>query len=608
MQLLSALTSTTSPLAMQAMPVLGQPTAGFAALLAGMAPAETVAANAAPAVRQIAALPGNALPVAVPDDATPVLPVSATEAVSMLPAETAGPKVAVPVAAAAVATLAKLLPDEDAPPPETATPAIPVLPPPPRFALPVPRGRKPEADVPRERPVEAEADDAVATDAEAMPPPACMPMPETVVPAELMAGNAVLPALVPPVAPEPAPLPPAQTILQDGSVVASDPATPMRTEKRAATRAPEAAVPTHAMPIGSQAAENAAQRTRTLPASRPAAAMAAAQVQPAIGQITPLPAERIVPVHVVVPPQGDGATADAPPAQVPASPQAMSFDAEGIVRPATPATATPMPVAAGQRTSIPVTGASVSTLRDAVPPVRQQVSTDDVTALATDPAIAARATIGAAPSSRASMASTHSASANQPVEMTVRPAPASAAIPTLASDGQVLDDILRQPLADVVAGAAPAVAVEGPRPAAPLRPFDPVAMTTPVAVAPATPRATTIPATPVRGFRQPVADGADNDRMAGTAAPNRVPAANAANAANAATAPVVAGDAAPPAQPTAQPVASLPPAPGVTAQAPADASVVRQPIAGEAAAPVVTVAAPGEPVAKPLPVTRIALP
>jgi hypothetical protein len=713
MQLLSALTSTTSPLAMQAMPGVAPPTADFAALLAGMVPGEAVAAEAAPDVRQIAALPGKGLPppVAGPDvaDATPVLPVSATEAVSMLPAAIADPKVAVAVAAAAVGTLATLLPEQDAPPPELEKPPVPVLPTPPRFAMPLPRGRKLEAEVPREPPAEAADDgDAEAVAADPVRVPEVMVAANPVVRADIVVPTAPRSA-----APDADASPPAQTILEDGSVVATDPATPMRSAKRAA----KAPVPSPAMPVASavpQAVDaratarsapppvagalgratptTAAPTGGTAPLSaepvptmpRPAAAAPMAtpasteQVQPAIGRTVPLQADGVIPVHVVVPPQSDAAIAAAPPSQPPAATRPVPFGAEAIVRPA--ATDEPAP-ANGPRTS----AEPVLAPRDAGSPVQRQAPTLDIAApvrparataaripqqapiddmpapvvIMANPIAAQPAIIGAARSPRAAPASVRQQAAILDSVATVQATPASPldatpAIPTSASitgrtspgdavvDRLVLDGTLRPPATDAMpAETRSTIAADVNRPVSPLRTIEESAILTPAVAAPAPasdrvaptaprfePIAVTTRAAPTAIPRQPDVEVAQGDsapvatasrpvQVANAVAaaapvatdPRPVPVANVAAAAPAAVdAAPVAGDAIAATPPVAPPIASPMPLPGVTTQAPVDAASFRQPIAGEAAAPVVSVAPHADPVARPAPVTRIAMP
>lgn len=676
MQLLSALTSTTSPLAMQAMPGVAQPTADFAGLLAGMVPGETLTAAAAPDVRQIAALPGKALPppVAVAEvaDATPVLPATATEAVSMLPAVVAAPKVAVAVAAAAVGKLAKLLPEQDAPPPEPEKPAVPVLPTPPRFAMPLPRGRKLEAEVPREPPAEtADEGDAETVAADPARTPEVVVAVDPVVRAEIL-----LPAAPQIVAPDADASPPAQTILEDGSVVATDPATPMRPAKRAAKApvaspamslasavpqavdaratarsapppvagAPGRANPTTAAPAGGTA-RLSAEPVPTVP--RPASAVTVAvaptatlasteQVQPAIGRTVPLQANDLVPVHVVVPPQSDPAIAAAPLSQPPASARPVPFGAEAIVRPA--ATDGPVPTNGPRNSAEPAVAP-----RAAVAPIVQQAPVDDMpvpVVTMADPIAAQPAIIGAARSARAAPASVRQHAAIPDSVATVQATPASPlgatpAIPMSAStagrtspgdaavDRLVTDGTLRPPAADAMpAETQSTIAADANRPVSPLRTIEQSALPTPAvaaparasdAVAPTAPRfapiAATTRAAPTAIPRQPDVEVAQGDVASVATAPRPVPVANVAAAAPSAVAAApVAGDAIAATQPVAQPVASPVPLPGVTTQAPVEAVSFRQPIAGEAAAPVVSVAPHAGPVAKPAPVTRIAMP
>ncbi|MFD1034199.1 flagellar hook-length control protein FliK [Sphingomonas hankookensis] len=692
MQLLSALTSTTSPLAMQAMPVVAPQTADFAALLAGMAPGEAMAAAAAPDVRQFAALPGKGLPpVALGEvaDATPVLPVTATEAVSMLPAALADPKVAVPVIAAAVGAPAKLLPEQDAPPPEPEKPAVIVLSTPPRFALPLPRGRKLEAEVPREQPPEP-ADEGDAETVASDPVPVPVPVPEVVVAADpVVRADIVLPA-PPRVAHAADASPPAQTILEDGSVVAADPTTPMRPAKRTgkapiaspampvASAVPQAvdarAVGRSAPPAvaGSPASGTAPLPGEPVPASTATAALApmatptsTEQVPPAIGRTTPLQADGVVPVHIVVPPQGDAAIAADPLSPLATPARTAPFDAEAIVRPAAPRVqAAANGLRAGAESGLaprdarspvqrqapiwdiaepvrPVRDAVAPTpqaasafeiaesgppARDTAVPVPQQASISDMPApviTIADPIAAQPAIIGAARSARPTPASVRqqpaiterlaAAPALPLAEAPAIQALAGAAVRTLPSDNavgrSVLGGTLRQPEADAMPSEAqPAIAADAGTPVPSLVTAQPIAIPTPAATAPAS--ANDPIASTVTRF-DPIAIAA---RRAPTAIPRQpgvdVPHSDAAPAAVAPisvsvanTAPVAAEA---PTQPVPQAIAS--PLPGVTTQPLADAAQVRQPIAGEAAAPVVSVAPHADPVAKAAPVTRIAMP
>lgn len=169
MQLLSALSSTASPLAMQATPMAGVAADAFAALFAGSLP------EGGGEARQVAADPGKALPqmgvppvpVAAMPVATvpvtpltgepvvgPVLPISASEAITMVPGEPAPPpsvRDAVPVAVAAgLAGVLKLLPEDEPvvvrqpePRPEQLIQPMPA-----RFAPPMPVRARRVADEP----------------------------------------------------------------------------------------------------------------------------------------------------------------------------------------------------------------------------------------------------------------------------------------------------------------------------------------------------------------------------------------------------------------------------------------------------------------------------
>ena len=568
MQLLSALTSTTSPLAMQAMPIVAPPAADFAALLTGMAPGEPMAAGVAPDARQIAALPGKGLPpvaVTAATDETPILPVSATEAVAMLPA--------------AVELLTKLLPDDTAPPPEPEKPAIPVLPTPPRFALPLPRGRKLEAGAPREQPAET-ADDGDA--AAVVPDPVGVPD-VVVAPDPVLLVDIVQPA-PPRLADMADASAPAQTILEDGSVVAADPSTPMRPAKRAgkAPGAPTEIPPAStAMPLAStvkQAVDARAAGRSTSPpfagapasgtAQPPASTTTVAtapvatptsteQVAPAIGRTISLHADGVVPVHVVVPPQSDTALAAPPLSPIAASARAMPFDA-GAPR--------------LQRAPTLGIGERVRPADDtAASPWQQAAVAEGVGAF--------DATVPTGTSGRSG-------------ETPAIPAAVDAAIRTLSRDGVVVDGFdatLRQPMAEARPGEAHSTVATDAR-----RPVSPLGTVAPVAVAPRG-AAAAIAHPPGVGAAQGVAVPAEVPPVP-LPAPVQVP-LPAANAA-----PVVPEG---PIQSVPQTIAS--PLPAVTTQ-PMDTAPLRQPIAGEAAAPVVSVASHADAVAKPAPVTRIAMP
>lgn len=273
MQLLSALSSTASPLAMQATPLAGIAADAFAALFAGIAP------EGGGDGRQAAAEPGKGLPVAgmpavpvagvpvvgaptialptAPAAAdpvvAPVLPVSASEAIAMVPGEPTPPTVrdAVPVmAAAGVVGALKLLPEEE---PVAVRPSEPkpeqlIQPMPARFAPPMPvRARRP-ADEPAV--LTPECDDAEPTDDGdapvvvapsdappldlppmiAMPADALAPVPDASEPAMKRIGPK-LPDAEAPVAPTvsaPAPADAGPVPPSDGKVAGDRPARPGR--------------------------------------------------------------------------------------------------------------------------------------------------------------------------------------------------------------------------------------------------------------------------------------------------------------------------------------------------------------------------------------------
>ncbi len=317
MQLLSALSSTTSPLAMQAMPLVASPTGDFAALIAGLVPAGNAAAETVSGERQAVAPAGNPLPVtlAAPDGVAapeavaplaPPLPVSATEAVLMLPPE-AAPPMATPieqvapvlVAAATVGVLGDVLPDKEtveAPPraEDVAARALPV-PVPTRFAIAPPRTKRAEnapPDTSRSLHEEDGADSEPQTTNAAIPvvaAPLTVPQP---------ADAIILPAAPQTGAPadmaEDGATPAAAPVIERGEVVAAEPGSaktpPMRVAKR---------VDTPLLPAR-RAAAAAVDRM-------PDADKVATVAEPAVGVVTRLNTDNVVPVHVVVPPVADGA-------------------------------------------------------------------------------------------------------------------------------------------------------------------------------------------------------------------------------------------------------------------------------------------------------------
>ncbi|WP_156352977.1 MULTISPECIES: flagellar hook-length control protein FliK [unclassified Sphingomonas] len=316
MHLLSALSSTTSPLAMQAMPLVAPGAGDFAALIAGMVPAGDAAETAMPVERQVAAPAGNGLPVAIaapvalaeaPADAVPAiappLPVSATEAVLMLP-QTADAPVAKPMVTqaapvlVAIGVLASVLPEKEpveAPPraDDVALRTLP-MPVPTRFAAPQPRVKRAETPTPDTAPqaaAEGEGDlalPALPTAEAAMPivaAPLVVPQP-----AEAIVVQAAPPPIDPPASPDERAQPAASILIEAGQVVSRDAmpakAQPMRMAKRAGDGLPTSTLP--------QASVAEPKRNAT-----------AKPVEPAIGVVTPLDTDRVVPVHVVVPPVAD---------------------------------------------------------------------------------------------------------------------------------------------------------------------------------------------------------------------------------------------------------------------------------------------------------------
>ncbi|WP_294319167.1 flagellar hook-length control protein FliK [uncultured Sphingomonas sp.] len=325
MQLLSALSSTTSPLAMQAMPLVGTPAGDFAALIAGMVPAGDATAVTAPAERQAVAPTGNPLPVplatpvaldgVVPTEAVapmpPPLPVSATEAVLMLPQEATGPAATLVRAAAPVlvtattGVLADVLPDEmtvETPPrAEDVAARVPAMPVPTRFAVVPPRTKRAEIATP-DTPHPAHDEDGADSDqptADAAVPIIAAP-PIVPQPAAAIVSPVVAPVVVqagdPAAASGDDPTPAAAPVIEGGEVVAAEPvstrASPMRMAKRVDAPLPPAT------------ARRGAVVDRTAGVDKEEVASGA---EPAIGRVTPLHTDKVVPVHVVVPPVADDA-------------------------------------------------------------------------------------------------------------------------------------------------------------------------------------------------------------------------------------------------------------------------------------------------------------
>ncbi|WP_294327484.1 flagellar hook-length control protein FliK [uncultured Sphingomonas sp.] len=586
MQLLSALSSTTSPLAMQAMPLVGSPAGDFAALIADMVPAGDAAVATGPVERQAAALGGNGLPVAIAAPValvempvvaapaiTPPLPASATEAVLMLPVEAeapvAKPGVAPALAAtAAIGVLASVLPDEETveTPPRTEEVTLRTLPMPvpTRFAATQPRVKRSETPphdaVPLPGEDEADEPDQPAAQGEvALPAP--QPTPEP--------GQAILLPPAPPIAERPVPAHPdatAAVVIEQGQVVAAEPAAatpPMRMAKRGAAAAPAMAqVP--APPTGT--------------------------ADPTVGVVTPLDTDRVVPVHVVVP----QATEDA----APMAAKPVAGDAAPPTRPGVSATPMSLQPAAS---------------RDAVDtrPVASPV-------VSATPAPA----VSPAPSAEAQAVASPVSDAADMAPVVIEPMP------------------LRQPPANrTEPRTRPAVATDGSRPPEATRsapvparpvilPSDPVAMPQAVPGDVVQPRPTpSIVADPIAIAVRPAATAAGEAIVASVplqAAPELRPVVTDAVVADIAvearrTAPTLRpfaettpASVPPVARAESQPIRSAMPAtaslPDATPVASREAvQADRAPISGEAAAPVVPVAAPAaQPVPNSAPVTRLA--
>lgn len=580
MNLLSALSSTTSPLAMPAMPLVGPPTGDFAALIAGMVPAGNAEAMPVASERQGAAPTGNALPVMLATAVTPVapvetvaavaapLPVSATEAVLMLPPEAAAP-VATPieqvapvlVAAAAIGVLADVLPDKETVEPplraeDVATRTLPV-PVPTRFAMTSPRAKRAENPTP-DTPGPASREDG--TDPEQPTAEAAAPVVAAPVMVSPPADAILLPAAMqatvqagdPVTAPDDGATPAAMMVIEMGEVVAAEPvsgkASTMRSAKRTDAPLPPAGTHRTAAATVDRTADNDQD---------------ALVAEPAIGVVTPLNTDQMVPVHVVVPPVVDAApviapTADAPVRSTgsliqPSAPAAVS----AVVPP--PASATPIPGPMAVASSV-----VRSTVPDAAP-------TAGIAAVA--PGGLAGAMIDLLPVSEAPLTTTAPATPQLPGVAPVTLADA-ATTPVTVDVGQ--PD--RTPTADAVMRSAETPTV--PSPTILSRP------TTRAGFAPTAPAS--------RG----IAPTADAMVERGTVMPT--PVADPGNPVPLAEAIV---DRQPIAREAAAPVAAQP-----SNVAPPSAAIVdRQPIAREAAASVVPVAAAApQPAVVAPPVTRIA--
>lgn len=584
MQLLSALSSTTSPLAMQAMPLVGSPAGDFAALIADMVPAGDAAVGVGPVERQAAAPGGNGLPVAIAAPValvempvvaapaiTPPLPASATEAVLMLPVEAEAP-VAKPgvapvlAATAAIGVLASVLPDEETveTPPRTEEVTLRALPMPvpTRFAAPQPRVKRadtpPRDAVPLPGDDEADEPDQPAAQGEvALPAP--QPTPEP--------GQAILLPPAPPIAERPVPArqdATAAVVIEQGQVVAAEPAAatpPMRMAKRGAAAAPAMAqVP--APPTGT--------------------------ADPAVGVVTPLDTDRVVPVHVVVP----QATEDA-------APMAAKPVAGDAVAPARPGvSATPMSPQPG------ATRGPVDT-RPVASPVVSATS-----APAVSPAPSAEAQAVASPvSDAADMVAVEPMPLRQPPADRTEPRtrPAVATDSSQPPEAKRSAPIPARPVILPSDSAAMPQAVPGdvvrPRPT-PSLVADPIAIAVqPAATAAGEAIVASVPLPDAPKLRPVVTDAvvADIAVEARRTAPTLRPLAETTPA----SVPPVARAESQPIRSAMPATASLPDATPVASREAVQAD--RAPINGEAAAPVVPVAAPAaQPVPNSAPVTRLA--
>jgi len=596
MQLLSALSSTTSPLAMQAMPLVASPTGDFAALIAGMVPAGDAAAGAVPVERQAVAPTGNALPVtlAAPVGVAPVetvtpltppLPVSATEAVLMLPQEAAAP-VATPirqvapvlVAAAAIGVLADVLPDKETveTPPRAEDVAARVLPMPvpTRFAMAQPRVKRAEnatPDTPRPANEEDGADPEQPTAEVAVP----------VVAAPLVvsqpADAIVMPASDPAAALGDGATPATTLVIEGGEVVAAEPVSakpsPMRMAKRVDGPLP---------PAAARRREAAIDRT-------PDADKVATVAEPAVGLVTPLNTDNVVPVHVVVPPVADDAHVVAAPIDAP-----VRSVGSTVVRPATVAAsavvpprmpATPMPGSA------PVASSFVRSTTPVAAPTAGIAPVASVAPGGLAGAMIDLLPVGEAPLARAA------------------PDVADVAPTTLA-------DAAAAPVAiEVGQSGRTATAETVARPTTMPLPTADAAAVSPAILSRPTMRAGFTPTAPAPRGTAPMAATVERGTVTaavdpGASVPMTETIADRPPAASEAVAPVARSTAQPaiPVQ-TAETIADRPPVAvqPATPAPPVEAIADRPPIASEAAAPMVPVAAPAaQPTVLAPPVTRIA--
>ncbi|MGN7161093.1 flagellar hook-length control protein FliK [Sphingomonas sp. SAFR-052] len=593
---------------MQAVPMAGVAADAFAALFAGIVPdagdgrqAAAEGGKALPVVPPVAvAAPPVLAPVAPDPVVAPVLPVSASEAIAMVPAEpNPAPAVrdAVPVVvAAAVVGALKLLPD-DAPvtvrqPDPKPEPVI--QPTPARFAPPLPVRARRVADEPAlptpdsddaeavedgDAPILVVANDAPRIDLPpmvAIPADALAPVPEDSAPEMKVIGPKVADATVAETMPPSVVAGP--TLQGDGKVAPNRPApsaqaaidaphTPSDTPE-APVADPVATMPTAARPVRTAATRQAANAETT-------ARRDASSAQPVMPDLRG--GRPVAPAPVVI---DKIARADQPVApDVPGRPPAPPVGIGNIRRSDQPAATPTIPTAAPAPRFAPVDrgaqpGAPI------VDPVRPawQVGTPDapVAVVTTEPQPVV------APAAADPIIGDVSIAPNDPVAQVAQPVPpvvAQALPPTMQPQ-----PVQPETVAPV---AIPPVVQAAPRRAAPIATARAVPIEGPVAE---TSRA------PVADASVPVADPvARPAERASIAEPVRAPIADAAprpaypvvidQPAVAFTLPT---GRAIPAQPVAQPLTAN-----------------RQTIAGEASAPVVSVAAPtAQPKAPP--VTRVA--
>ncbi|WP_288413842.1 flagellar hook-length control protein FliK [uncultured Sphingomonas sp.] len=583
MTLLSALSSTTSPLAMPAMPLVGPPAGDFAALIAGMVPTGDAEAMPVAGERQGTAPTGNALPVTLATPTTPVapvetpapvappLPVSATEAVLMLPQNAAAP-VATPieqiapvlVAAAAIGVLADALPDKETveTPPraeEVVARALP-MPVPTRFAMTPPRAKRAETATPDtagpasqedgtdpEQPA-AEAAVPVVAAPVIVPPPADAILLPAAVQATVQAGD-------PATASGDGATPAAMMVIEMGEVVAAEPVSGKAPTMRSAKRADAALPPADTRRAAAATIDRTAGKNQD-----------AIVAEPAIGVVTPLNTDQPVPVHVVVPPVVDGAPLVVPMVAAPIR------SAGSIVRP--PATAAASPVVPPQTSATPMPGRAAI-----APSFVRSIGSDAVRTAGIAPVAAvapdglAGAMVDLLPVDEAPLAMTAPATPAMPSVAPAMPADA-AATPVTIDVGQPA----RTPTADAV-----------------LRPAETPTMPSPTRLSRPMTRTGFAPTAPVsRG----IAPNADAVVERGTATP--IPVADSGN-------PVPLAEVLVDRQPIDREAATEIAARPSNLRPPAAANTDRQPIASDATAPAVSVAAAAtQPTVAAPPVTRIA--